>query len=1091
MPSSSFGHGSTSRPDTPFPQNAFTASLSSNIIASGVPDISTLPREPLGLPSSLRKSVSVDSFMSAKQDIASDSQTRPARLGMNADQQEASPPPPYASGSRGGTNTIASGAPSVPLKKEVAVFPSKSSQGRDTNLGRCTDDESLVEESEEERSDSSFTLGESSRASSKGWTQSRVNTRPGELFLPSRLPPLVSDMGLSESDHISDFREDTISRNAMTRRCTTSVLNSSPSVRLRSGSLGTATSQRTDPSSFDSNDWNPNSSWPTISIAVVGTSHCGKSTFVEKGLKAYGLSKPIGCSVPLGDKGTFDYTFRTGRIPRPHSSHGRILGIMEVDVPARNLDHISTSSGPVWPGGAPDIQGVLICYDSSDDTSFQPIERLLREYRELKLPTVVVACKSDLERRVPTREGHSLASSFDTGIVEVSDIDGPGTEKMQRCFDWLLRAVFKEKRVIRSNLGGTYRNPASPDVLDSPIAWEPSRSNNATPTPASVAAHPFTLHSTGASKNPPSALYTPASPTRARSTSDLLYEREKQSNVESGQGKDDPSSMDSLDFQGEMGSRLSRVIGQDPTSAIGESAESLQDSREKEVPLPWATLEQLLDKLLFLAVSGDDPTFITHFLLTYRRFATPRSILLAMQKRMIQLTQSSADPIFAAFAQMRICHLLERWIRAYPGDFAVSGTHGAFSAVINSVLSKVYLLHYGSDFLPFRDELPTLVDEDAAWALKARDFVEGSDDSSSSHHGDDEFKAEVATTAKIATSSSDSPDIRKMPRERRPSLPITARSLVIETSALSVNSSQSDPSEMSQKQILKELQRMAHEVNSLESTHIAQEITRMEAKLFLGIEPRHWLQHVLVAGRKEPDTDSIAKFNQVSSHLADWVVSLVLCHDRPKARSKQIEKFVDIAYHLRRMNNYSALRAFVAGINNSTFQGDETMTIFKEKSEKHYKQLQSYDVLLQSIRSHRAYRMALRNTKGACIPALEVHISDLIRTQEGNPDVKPNDPSKIHWGKYNLMGRFISTIIQCQAQCRTSLDYDFPELSHISDLLLRDCLMDEGMQQSRIASVSDGGGTDDIYSGVPVKSSSREYPSSAKDPTLIKKIFFW
>ena len=48
-----------------------------------------------------------------------------------------------------------------------------------------------------------------------------------------------------------------------------------------------------------------------------------------------------------------------------------------------------------------------------------------------------------------------------------------------------------------------------------------------------------------------------------------------------------------------------------------------------------------------------DPAFITHFLLTYRRFATPRSVLLAMQKRLRQLDSPSGDPMFACFAQMR------------------------------------------------------------------------------------------------------------------------------------------------------------------------------------------------------------------------------------------------------------------------------------------------------------------------------------------------------------------------------------------------------------------------------------------------------
>ena len=40
-------------------------------------------------------------------------------------------------------------------------------------------------------------------------------------------------------------------------------------------------------------------------------------------------------------------------------------------------------------------------------------------------------------------------------------------------------------------------------------------------------------------------------------------------------------------------------------------------------------------------------------MLTYRRFATPRSVLLTMQKKMRQLDQETADPMFACLAQMK------------------------------------------------------------------------------------------------------------------------------------------------------------------------------------------------------------------------------------------------------------------------------------------------------------------------------------------------------------------------------------------------------------------------------------------------------
>ncbi|OBZ79614.1 hypothetical protein A0H81_01152 [Grifola frondosa] len=82
------------------------------------------------------------------------------------------------------------------------------------------------------------------------------------------------------------------------------------------------------------------------------------------------------------------------------------------------------------------------------------------------------------------------------------------------------------------------------------------------------------------------------------------------------------------------------------------------------------------------------------------------------------------------------------------------------------------------------------------------------------------------------------------------------------------------------------------------------------------------------------------------------VVSLILCHEKPKARAKQIEKFVTVANRLRTIQNYSALRAIVAGINSATFEGDQALESFKSRNMSNYKSFQSWDQLLQSVRSH-------------------------------------------------------------------------------------------------------------------------------------------
>lgn len=69
-------------------------------------------------------------------------------------------------------------------------------------------------------------------------------------------------------------------------------------------------------------------------------------------------------------------------------------------------------------------------------------------------------------------------------------------------------------------------------------------------------------------------------------------------------------------------------------------------------------------------------------------------------------------------------------------------------------------------------------------------------------------------------------------------------------------------------------------------------------------------------------------------------------------------------------------------------------------------------------------------------------MSDLIRAHEGNPDYNP-DPNKVHWGKFNMIGKFITSTTQCQAQCRTNTDYDFPEHKDIHTLVFNSYVMDD------------------------------------------------
>lgn len=231
---------------------------------------------------------------------------------------------------------------------------------------------------------------------------------------------------------------------------------------------------------------------------------------------------------------------------------------------------------------------------------------------------------------------------------------------------------------------------------------------------------------------------------------------------------------------------------------------------------------------------------------------------------------------------------MEVWIADYPTDFAVKGSAGALSALIRSILTKTHLLHYGSRFLPFLEELPILQDQDAIWAMKPETTEEsdgesllddeeyvkldGSDRASSSRLLPPDDSPRPSTTSGIAAQS----NINS--RERKPSLPLV-RSLGL---ALNGSSDHSDPTS---KQQLKELSRIANEIITIDASEIAEEITRVEAQYFLDItvspflplptphcsnsrQNRDWM-HFVFLKQKKPD-DPIVAFNTIANHIGDW-----------------------------------------------------------------------------------------------------------------------------------------------------------------------------------------------------------------------------
>jgi hypothetical protein len=175
---------------------------------------------------------------------------------------------------------------------------------------------------------------------------------------------------------------------------------------------------------------------------------------------------------------------------------------------------------------------------------------------------------------------------------------------------------------------------------------------------------------------------------------------------------------------------------------------------------------------------------------------------------------------------------LEVWSQDYPHDFAVGAAADALNALVKSIVTKVHLLHYGSDLLSFLDGRP-LQDKDFAWAMKVHEPTAESDEPYSLSEDDEDVvpPLEVASsqtrsfslTEETSSTQSQAPSSR---RERKSSLPLSARS----------NGMMMTDHSDGVKEILKNLLSTSAKLSVCEPSHVAEEITRVGKSLFLMIE---------------------------------------------------------------------------------------------------------------------------------------------------------------------------------------------------------------------------------------------------------------
>lgn len=111
-----------------------------------------------------------------------------------------------------------------------------------------------------------------------------------------------------------------------------------------------------------------------------------------------------------------------------------------------------------------------------------------------------------------------------------------------------------------------------------------------------------------------------------------------------------------------------------------------------------------------------------------------------------------------------------------------------------------------------------------------------------------------------------------------------------------------------------------HDINSQlqDPLLVAQQLALLEHEMFKKIKELEMIDQAWMKKDKELKAPNIVLMTQLSNHVVKWVISEILEQSSLKNRVIVFEKFIQIAYHSDKLNNFNAVKEILAGLQSSS-----------------------------------------------------------------------------------------------------------------------------------------------------------------------------